>query len=91
MDVVCKLGALEFRLMRVEHQPLPELESRPFLLLPDGTEVRRTTGSASPCLVVDHRHDFEGLARIEYWESVGAQEGPTGMLMTVCDALVQPY
>ncbi len=87
MDVVCRLGALEFRLSRVVHQALPEMDSHPFLLLADGTEVRRTTDSAAPYLVVDHRGDFDGLARVEYWEAVGAAEAPVGGLITVCEAL----
>lgn len=91
MDVLCKLGALEFRLSRVVHRLLPEVNSRPFLLLPDGTEVRRTTEGATPYLVVDHRGAFDGVARVEYWEAVGAAEAPVGGLITVCEALAGQY
>lgn len=91
MDVLCRLGALEFRLSRVVHKALPEMESRPFLLLADGTEVRRTTEGITPYLLVDHRGAFDGMARVEYWEAVGASEAPVGGLITVCEALSAQY
>lgn len=91
MDVLCRLGALEFRLARVEHQALPEMDSHPFLLLPDGTEVRRTTEGLTPYLVVDHRDDVAGMARVEYWETVNTAEAPVRGLITLCDALSRRY
>lgn len=86
MDVVCNVGAMQFRLARVEHHNLARLETQPFTLLPDGTEVRRTI-MAAPYLVVDHRGDDEATARIEYWEPVRASEAPILGLITVCEAL----
>lgn len=85
MDVLCNVGAMQFRLARVEHHSFAHLETQPFTLLPDGTEVRRTTMPA-PYLVVDHRGDDEATARIEYWEPVRASEAPIRGLITVCEA-----
>ena len=87
MDVVCNVGAMQFRLARVEHHRFAPLETRAFTLLPDGTEVRRTTTSPVPYLVVDHRKDDEAPARIEFWEPVRGSEAPIRGLITVCDAL----
>ena len=88
MDVLCNVGAMQFRLTRVEHHRFAPPETRPFTLLPDGTEVRRTTASPVPYLVVDHRGDDEAPARIEYWEPVRNSEAPVRGLITVCEALV---
>ncbi len=86
MDVLCNVGAMQFRLARVEHHRFEPLETRPFALLPDGTEVRRTTTAVATYLVVDHRGDDNAPARIEYWEPVRASEAPIRGLITVCEA-----
>ncbi len=91
METTCRLGALEFRLAKVVHQAMPAVDSRPFLLLPDGTEVRRTTQDVAPYLLVDHRSRFDGVARVEYWEAVSSPEAPLAGLITVCDALQSQY
>lgn len=91
MDVTCRVGALEFRLSRVEHHRFDAVDTRPFTLLADGTEVRSTTQGPVPYLVVDHRNESEGLARIEYWDAVSTSEAPIRGLITICEAMGGQY
>ena len=87
MELTCSVGAVNFRFARVEHRADARFEGQPFILLPDGTEVRRLEMKSRDYLVVDHRPDIDQPARVEYWETMNAPETPLSGLLVICDAI----
>lgn len=87
MELTCSLGAVDFRLARVEHRVDGRFEGAPFMLLPDGTEVRRVETHSGMYLVIDHRPDSGLPARVEFWETMNAPEGSLSGLLAICDAI----
>lgn len=87
LGLVGTIGALRFRLSRLETGHIvPQPHCEPFMLLDDGTEVQTFMREARRYLLVDHRRDDAGPARIEFWEPLDAGEGGLAGLFTLCDA-----
>jgi hypothetical protein len=85
-QMITTIGAMRFRLSRLEYPAVsPEFSGKPFLCL-DGTDVEVCGEGSEKFLFVDHRRDRRGPARIEFWESIGATEGELAGLYAVSDA-----
>jgi hypothetical protein len=85
-ELIASIGPLQFRLSRVEHPAVsPNFAAEPFLFL-DGTEVELCSNGPETYLLVDHRGDERGPARIEFWECLGSPELELVGLYTVTNA-----
>jgi hypothetical protein len=85
-QMITTIGAMRFRLSRLEYRAVsPEFSGKPFLFL-DGTDVEVCGDGSEKFLFVDHRRDRSGPARIEFWECIGSTEDELAGLYAVSDA-----
>lgn len=81
------LGPLQMRLASVEYRAFRAECPEPFLLLEDGTEVQVFHRGSERYLLVDHRRDSHGPARVEFWELESSPECRVSGLYAVVEAL----
>ena len=85
-DMVATIGAMRFRLSRLEYPVVPpEVTGEPFLTL-DGYEVELCSYGGEQFLVIDYRRGRCGPARVEFWECLDASEGRLAGLYAMTDA-----
>ncbi len=87
-ELFADIGAVRFRLARAQQGAFEAVETEPFLLLGDGTEVRRSRREGISFLLVDHRGGGGGHTRVEFWECLAPPElERLGGLYVLCDAV----
>lgn len=90
MELSTSVGVIEFRLSASRVRSLPSVQSRPFTLLEDGTEVRLLIAGDARYLLVDHRRDPDRPAHVEFWECTATPELELAGLWAMCDAASAP-
>ena len=85
-SLTADVGPLAFRLAHIQTGPFDASGAQGLLTLEDGTSVKRWARGEDVFLLVDHRSDPHGPARIEFWECATSAEFELGGLFALCDA-----
>lgn len=87
MELTATIGPLRFRYRSANTVHLSPLALRP-LLVASGDPVSVLERGEPHTLVIDHRTQDQGLARVETWELDGPTEAAVRRLLVLSDALL---